>query len=297
MSFLLVAAVLIYLIARLKHRTQSGTRRAKVWYAIGAAICGITLIIICPNTYILQKIIGRLAMPTGLLWMTIAITGILASSIRHWRMALACGLVWASLTVCGSPLIGSWLISSLERPYGQIDVYAQPKFDAVLVLGGGVSGGGNYAQLSDSGDRPIVAARMYHRGLIDTLITSGSSIPGMGTQVDVAATTTIIWKDLGIPESAIIRVPAPKNTSEEIRDFKHLALQNTWERIGLITSAFHMRRAMRLADKNGLKIEPLPSDFKANSNDQGALSWIPDWSGFAMVQRACWEYLGALVGR
>ncbi|MEZ4462251.1 MAG: YdcF family protein [bacterium] len=164
------------------------------------------------------------------------------------------------------------------------------------MLGGGVTGGGDYAQLTDSGDRAIVGARMYRRGLTKTLVTSGSSIPGLGTYVNVAEATTVL-KDLGVPDDAILRMPDPKNTSEEMRSFSAMVAQKQWKRVGVVTSAFHMRRAMRLAQANQLDVHPLPSDYKANVTYEGVLSWVPDGAGFLMVQKACWEYLGAAVGR
>lgn len=236
-------------------------------------------------------------MPMGMLWAGLFCLLIGSIVYKEKRMAWVSGALWLFVTLAGSSFVGGWLISSLEEPFAKIDVYQEAPFDAILVLGGGVSGGGNYAQLSESGDRPIVAARMYKRGLSKLLVTSGSSIPGINTQIDVAATTSIIWRDLGIPDSAIMRVPDPKNTSEEIRAFSQISGSKEWKRIGVITSAFHMRRAMKLAETNGLFVTPLPTDFKGSRHYEGILSWIPDANGFMKTQKACWEYLGAAVGR
>jgi len=262
-----------------------------------AFFVGVSGVFFLPGGYVIQKIIGRLLMPMGMLWAAIFLAAIWCVVHKNRRMALMSALIWISITLAGSPFIGGWLIMSLEAPFAKIDVYSEAPFDAILVLGGGVSGGGNYAQLSESGDRPIVAARMYKRGLARLLVTSGSSIPGINAQIDVAATTSIIWHDLGIPDSDIVRVPAPVNTSEEIEAFAQMATSKGWTRIGVITSAFHMRRAMKLAETNHLSVTPLPSDFKGTRHYEGVLSWIPDANGFMKTQKACWEYLGAAVGR
>lgn len=258
---------------------------------------GLAGIFSLPAGYVIQKIIGRLLMPMGLLWSALFFVTIWALVYKEKRLGWATALVWMGITLAGSPYVGGWIISSLEAPFVAVDVYQQEPFDAILVLGGGVSGGGAYAQLSESGDRPIVAARMYKRGLSKLLVTSGSSIPGMNSQIDVAATTSIIWNDLGIPDEAIVRVPNPKNTSEEIHEFSQLAKARGWKRVGLITSAFHMRRAMKLAEANSIKMVALPTDFKGLRSYDGVLSWIPDATGFTKSQKACWEYLGAAVGR
>jgi uncharacterized SAM-binding protein YcdF (DUF218 family) len=272
--------------------------RKRAYRSSAAALAlGLTGVLFLPGGYLIQKIVGRLLMPMGMLWAALFFASIWFFVHKNRRGALMSALVWTSVTLAGSPFIGGWLISSLEQPFAKIDVYQEAPFDAILVLGGGVSGGGNYAQLSESGDRPIVAARMYNRGLSKLLVTSGSSIPGINTQIDVAATTSIIWRDLGIPDSAIVRVPDPKNTSEEIKAFAQMAGPEGWKRIGLINSAFHMRRALKLAETNGLVVTPLPTDFKGSRHYEGILSWIPDANGFMKTQKACWEYLGAAVGR
>ena len=74
-------------------------------------------------------------------------------------------------------------------------------------------------------------------------------------------------------------------------------------RIGLLTSAWHLPRAMRLANHNGLKPLPLPADFRTGANVEGFTtgqiveSMIPN--GFALEATCLFakEYLGMLVGR
>ncbi len=278
-------------------RVRESNRNHAIKVFSAAVLVGLSGLFILPGGYLIQKVAGRVLMPMGLIWSALFFATIWAVVYKEKRVALIAGVAWIGLTLAGSPFIGGLMISSLEAPFVSVDVYKQEPFEAILVLGGGVSGGGDYAQLSDSGDRPIVAARMYKRGLTKLLVTSGSSIPGINSQIDVAATTSIIWRDLGIPDVDIVRVPDPKNTSEEIKSFAELAETRGWKRVGLITSAFHMRRAMKLADANQIKMVALPSDFKGSGAYDGLLAWIPDASGFTKTQKACWEYLGAAVGR
>lgn len=297
MISLFFAGVGIWALLTLWHLRKAQSLRSRMHFGIVSVSSLFISVLSLPGSYVFQKILGRLLMPAGLLWsaMFLATLWFLAQNRRQTAAVL--GAAWLVLTVICSNFVGSHAIASLEAPYASTDVYAEAPFDAILVLGGGVNGSGRSAQLSESGDRPIVAARMYKRGLTPVLITSGSSIPGIKTQVDVAASTTVIWTDLGIPESAIVRVPAPKNTSEEMAELAKLIAKNDWKRVGVITSAFHMRRAMKLADSHGLKVVALPSDFKANTVYEGLLSWIPDAAGFMYLQKASWEYLGAAVGR
>src|SRR5690606_15907 len=108
--------------------------------------------------------------------------------------------LFVSYTLVGNLLLGGFLISLLERDF-QIRVLDSEPFDAVLVLGGGASGSDDFAQVNDAGDRVVLGARMYHAGLTPILLTSGSSIPGIGSAVDVSIATTKIWTGLGVPEN------------------------------------------------------------------------------------------------
>lgn len=71
-----------------------------------------------------------------------------------------------------------------------------------------------------------------------------------------------------------------------------------WKRLGLVTSAWHMHRAMRLAGNHGIPLEPLPADFRGSDVQWNTWSLIvPSGSGFFNCQTACKEILAGLVGK
>ena len=55
--------------------------------------------------------------------------------------------------------------------------------------------------------------------------------------------------------------PPVVNTAEEAAAIRQLL--PTGARVLLVTSAFHMRRAQRLFERQGLKVLPFPVDFQA----------------------------------
>lgn len=249
-----------------------------------------------PNFYIFEKLIGRLIMPTGILWTSLLLLIFWSIYRNNRKLQAIFGSLFVAYSLVGNLLLGGYLISLLERDF-QVMVLDSEPFDAVLVLGGGATGSAEFAQVNDAGDRVVLGARMYHAKLTPLLLTSGSSIPGLGHFVDVSVATTTIWTGLGVPESAIMRIPNPKNTREEIIALATLKEEHKWERVGLITSAWHMRRAMKLAERTGVDVHPLPADFRTRLAWDGILSIVPDAYGFMLVQRACWEFLGAATGR
>ena len=73
-------------------------------------------------------------------------------------------------------------------------------------------------------------------------------------------------------------------------------------RVLLVTSAFHMRRAQRLFERQGLQVLPFPVDFQARGRWAGPLwrdptQWLPSAGALDNSSRAMRELLGRLVYR
>jgi uncharacterized SAM-binding protein YcdF (DUF218 family) len=178
--------------------------------------------------------------------------------------------------------------------------FDEAPLEAVIVLGGGTSSTPwGAAQAGESGDRVLLAARLYHRGQTPILVTSGSPIVGYLDGHDSVEATAEIWRDLGIPEEAIVRVPGARNTREEARVHAALIRERGWSRVGLVSSAVHFPRAMGLFNAEGVTPVPLPADFRGTHRLRfpELYDLIPAAGSLALLERAGWERLGAAVGR
>lgn len=293
---LLIVAVLIGGLAAL--RLGSGPRW-QGWTAAAGSI-GIALIAlaIAPGELLLRKAVAACLMPAGLVWV-----GLAALAVTLWRRGLrrpataAAGL-FILYTAAGNPVLGGALLSILERPYAPVDPLRVGRFDAVIALGGGASlREDGEPTLGCSADRILLAARLYREGAAATLVCSGPYVllPD-GRRAGDPEATEAVWVELGVPADRIVRLDGPATTSEEIPAFRDLAARRGWRRVGIVTSAWHLRRAMRLAARAGLDATPLPAD--RHEYREGFWRWIvPQDSGFRLVQTACWEFLGGLAGR
>lgn len=292
---LLLAAFLLVDAARAR---DDWSRERRIATLVGAASCVLLAVATIPNILYLQKVLGRLAMPPGLLWLVMA--GGLAWTWHRRRMreSTIIAAFFVAYTVVGSPAAGSALLYSLEREFRSIDAFEAGPFDAVFVMGGG-TGVDPHGRpfLTLSGDRVLLGARLHEAGRTEIVVTSGSTIEGIGVQRDIADEAAVLVRAMGVPDRAILRLPAPKNSSQEIEAYAAMARERQWDRVGLVTSAWHLRRSMRLAERAGLPAEPLPADFRGSLHWNGFLSIVPDGRGFRDVSTACWEYLGAAVGR
>jgi uncharacterized SAM-binding protein YcdF (DUF218 family) len=251
------------------------------------------------SLYDLEKTFAMLCMPLGLLWLLLLATAYVLLRRRQWGPAAAVLTVWVLLAFAGNYYVGSALLGRLERAIPPVDLPSVKPFDAVFVLGGGteVDPGGDPI-LGNAGDRVITAARLYHAGKARHLVASGVSRDAVGGIRDGGLETRAIWLALGIPDEAILVVPTPCwITREEITAYRQLATDRHWKRMALVSSAYHLPRAMGLAEKAGLTFTPIGSDWKGRAYALQLQRFVPQGSGLERTSNACWEYLGRWVGR
>jgi uncharacterized SAM-binding protein YcdF (DUF218 family) len=247
-----------------------------------------------PSPLIAKKVIGLLVLPSGVIWL-----GLMA--MVGWPGLNRLGRAFAMLvlilyTLAGNAWTGAWLLGRLESPYAAMARPSQP-FDAICVLGGGSSATPNGdAQLGPAGDRLIVPARLFLSGKARHLVASGLSVTDIGGSRSLADDTAAVWLELGIPETAITRLSKPRTTAEEIRAYKELIAVNSWKRVGVCSSAWHLRRVEKICRSEGIGMVPVPADFLSAPLPWTPMYAVPQARGFQNVQKALWEYLGGIIG-
>jgi len=271
----------------------------RAWlYATGVLALAVLGLALVPGNYGLRHVVGECLMTAGLVWLGLAAVAAALWRRRERGPALVATTLWGLYSLAGNALVGDSMLSLLERPYARLDPRRQGRFDAVLVLGGGAtSHDDGTASLTAVGQRVVLAVEMYRAGQVDTLVTSGPTrrLPAGRVASDPAATVQI-WADLGVPVERTAKLEGTRTTSDEIPAFAALVRASGWRRVGVISSAWHLRRAMRLAARAGLEATPLPAG--RNEDHTVALRWlVPQEAGFREVQCACWELLGMLAGR
>jgi uncharacterized SAM-binding protein YcdF (DUF218 family) len=250
-----------------------------------------------------EKIATAVAMPSGLLWLLLLFFAAYSVAIRQKASGLCLLICWLLLTLIGNRNVSDYLAYSLERPYVSLRPLEESPFDVVIVLGGGGTVGANSRMQGHvSGDRLILAGQMYHRGLAKSLVCTGKRIESMDSSgSDPCDVSREILEGLGVPKESI-RTSGGRNTAEEMQGLG-TEFNGTKLRVGVLTSAWHMPRAMRLASRNGFEPVPLPADFRSqpenNPPTTGELieSMIPSGSSIWLNGSLFKEYLGMLIGR
>ncbi len=248
----------------------------------------------------IEKIFTCLVMPCGLIWLALIALTFLAWRRKQRALFVSLLVLLVFHTLAGNEEVSKLLLVWLERDYVKIEPLEQGPYDVVFVLGGGTDTTPvGEAQLSLAGDRAGLAARLYHCGRAERLVALGMVVRGPGGQpLDLGEAESRIWQQWGIAGDRIFRLTG-RNTREEMASIRKFVGEHPeWRRLGLVTSAWHMRRAMRLAKNNDLRLDPLPADFRGNVPQWQPWSLlIPNDSGFRNSHIACKEILAGLVGK
>lgn len=192
---------------------------------------------------------------------------------------------------------GPVLLAVLENRFPRPDLRETPA--CVLVLGGGFNNavttrrGG--VELNDSGDRYLEMlrlARAYPQARL--LVSGGDGTLGGDLEGDVAIARRLM-AEFGVPETRLLAEPLSRNTYENAVNSQRLLAREGLSRCLLVTSAFHMPRAMGMMRKVGLDVIPWPVDYHTDGTVSLGLS-LTDANGNASAfTTALKEGLGLLA--
>jgi uncharacterized SAM-binding protein YcdF (DUF218 family) len=207
------------------------------------------------------------------------------------------------LTLAGNTLVSRFLTGWLEAPYVSVDPFVEEKYGVMVVLGGGTGDRPNgHPQLSRSGERVALAAELYHAGRCKQIIVTGQAAFRFGPDdLDPCEEARSILIKLGVPENRIEALQG-HNTSEEARAFRDWLNKRPANqpptRIGLLTSAWHLPRAISLFERQGIRdLHPIPADFMTESLTASPNWVIPGAESLTETTFIVHELLGRAIGR
>ncbi len=251
--------------------------------------------------YWLSKILPLALMPLGL-----SLFLLLVGLIGRWRWPVITAVFLLWLFSLG--LVSQTLWRFLESPWQRKPAAKAAFVDAIVVLSGGRHPAPGVARVSEwyDPDRFLAGLELYREGKAPRLLFTGGASPFLPGQLPEGLRYIEEAQQLGIPASAIQSTPPVLNTAQEaiaIRQLLQASHPSTAShRVLLVTSAFHMRRAQRLFERQGLKVVPFPVDFKARGGWAGSIwrdttQWVPSAGALDGSSRALRELLGRLVYR
>ncbi len=219
--------------------------------------------------FIASKTLGVFVQPLNLLFSLIGLAGILL--IFGKRKIAGKILIWvcALFILCGYTQIADLALSILER---QTDLPATTQFDekplGIIVLGGTTTSNKqvrtDWYHLNSSAERiteAIILAKKYPSAL---LVFTGGSGDLKGKKNDEALAFRILFEQMDAVQNEVLLEAEAKNTWQNAVN-THAMIKNreiaNWL---LVTSAFHMPRAIGSFTKAGLDVIAWPTDYRAD---------------------------------
>ena len=273
--------------------------------------------------FLLSKLLPLLLLPLGL-----ALLLLLWAAMRRRRAPLlaALGILW----LFGTPLTAEALWRWLERPYQRQSASAllrerpcMPPPTAATAgspartpsnspaCAGVVLGTGRHAAPGPSrtsewtdADRFFGGLEAYQQlrssGLRPRLIFTGGWWPTQPLMPPEGETLRQQALSLGLPADSLSTTSRVRNTAEEAQVVARSLPAGS--SIVLVTSAFHMPRAARLFERQGLTVIPYPVDFQASGAWAGnpladPLNFLPSANGLSRSSRALNEAIGRTIYR
>lgn len=244
---------------------------------------------------LLTKAISQLLIPPGGLILLGAI------GLIFWKKRWGRGLVIASfalLWLLSTEPVRDALTSPLEFAYPVLETNRADLSGVVVVL----LGGGLYEHAPEYGGRDelghyTMARTLYAAELAQKTGATIYATGGAPLSQDAEAEGSVMRRwllRLGLPESRVFSETVADTTWENAAYMQQMLAAKGEKRIILITSAWHMPRAVWCFKSHGFEVIPAPADFLTEQERYDLRSFLPRWTTLSDSGQALHEYFGLL---
>ena len=254
--------------------------------------------------FVLSKLLDVFLGPLGwaLLLLALAVPWRRPRRRSGWkRRRLLGGLALAVLWIFSTDLVANTLFYRLEHQVESTNVPTQV-YDAVVLLGGAgderVEAETGQLAFNENVERLIATHRVLADGHARFAILSGAANDAAladHSEARMLARQLVLW---GIAPGRLIIEEQARNTRENALYSKELAIQRGFAKVLVITSAFHMPRAVECFGAVGMPVDTLLVDFRAHAHaDSFPRMILPRAHAFAQSSEYFREIFGLQVYR
>lgn len=248
--------------------------------------------------FVLSKILGFFALPSNDA-ATIAVIGVALLFTRFKRTGRALATLGvALLLVAGLTPLGNALIYPLEERFPPWDV-SRGEPDGIVVLGGAIgpdlSALRGMPDLNEAAERITVVAELARKYPEARIIYSGGNgrlVLRVGTEAEVALR---LFESFGIARSRLVAEDKSRNTVENAVFSKALADPKPGERWLLVTSGYHMPRAIGTFRQAGFPVEAYPVDWRTRGPIDLVMPMESVAAGLGRTDTALHEWVGLVA--
>jgi uncharacterized SAM-binding protein YcdF (DUF218 family) len=196
--------------------------------------------------------------------------------------------------VTTNPILANRALAYLERDFPPEPLTSVEPLDHVVVLSGMIRAvvtedGTLIYEFGDAVDRFEAGLTLLASGQADTLILTRGQLPWSTGRPEGEVLRDIALARGIAPESIRLTTPA-QNTAEEAEAIA--AMLPPGARIGLVTSAFHMPRALTVFRDQGLDPRPIAVDYRQSHGAMTFMDLIPSAAALDDISLFTREMIG-----
>lgn len=250
--------------------------------------------------FVASKILYFFVQPSNLFIVALTL-GLALSAGERWRRGgLRLSFVaLTALVVTGFLPIGNMLLAPLEERFGerQPEIPSTPVAGVILLGGfedGWVTAGRGGLAVNESAERLTEVLRLAVR-MPDAKIVFTGGVGNLFDRETVEEPVREFFVDVGVPENRLTIETKSRNTHENAEFSRHLLSPKSGQRWVLVTSAYHMPRAVGVFRRAGFDVIPYPVDFRLRdaSDVLRPFGSLPD--GLKRLDLAVREWIGLVV--
>ena len=190
------------------------------------------------------------------------------------------------------------LLFFLEFAYPKITLEKAPQADAIVVLAAMIrtpNMEGEEPEFNAAVDRILAAEKLFSLKKAPYILLSGASalLTQKGQPEALVLQKWLIQRKM--PARQVLIETSSRNTVESALAVAQIAKKQGWQKILLVSSAYHIPRSLACFQKAQLKSIPIPVDYQSLK----AFAWpeaaIPSLGGLALSTLALREYIGLLA--
>ncbi len=254
--------------------------------------------------FTLSKILTFLMQPSSVIWLAIAAGVVLReASTRFRRFGL--GLLLAGLTgmfLIGLSPLANTLVAPLEErfPVKAPDSIGEPVAGIILLGGaedGWVSAGRGSLALNEAAERITETMRLAKHHPQAKVVITGGVARLYGSDGEGTTAVAALLQELGIAKDRFVLETRARNTYENATLTLPMLAAKPGETWLLVTSAYHMPRAVGVFRKAGLNVLAYPVDFRMRGSED-LTRWFSSLpAGLTRFDLAAKEWAGLIAYR
>lgn len=249
--------------------------------------------------YIAAKLFTYLVLPPGIFILLLFIASFYA---KRFKILLFLGttLFYALST----SYVSNALYTPLEKPFNK--PLAQANVDAIIVLGGGAIEGSSNMPLSSSAYKRALWGLMLAKQKNLPLLFSGAGL-GEYTEADAFLQSmqelekylhvkTSMPNSFSFDTFSLYIENRSLNTYENGKFSKEFfeKIEIKKPKVYLVTSAYHMKRSMKIFKHFGFEVVPAATDFTLSTKKEILFPYLPNMQALVKSYRAIREHTGSL---